>query len=397
MKATLEQPLGAIGLDLPKSFDRQTLEHTMHDDRTGHVADHFLAHQTRLTLLVIILWTLVQVITFFRNLFIYNLLSEPIHYPSQLIKRAIPWITGLVFIYLINYSSRHLLKIGVRLYQLPIIHFGIALVISCFMYVSCYYAVVAMGVTGFEQAGLVNYFVVEIDRLFLIYLLVSLLTTAHHYFAEVRAKDRAIHDLELAYRQSKIVALNNEVNPHMIFNTLNNIHTLLDEDPEGAKKMIVDFSTLVRNNLKNKRSIFTTLAHERRFLEDYLSLQNNGAASRYQIAYEIEPGLDDAVVPKMVLQPLVENAIKHSHVQDRPLVIKLQAYQEQDHLFLAIENQITKQKSRFGKTHGMGIGTENIQRRLNVLYGEDFRFQAGQQGQIFSCLIMIPLDRATTT
>ena len=362
------------------------------DDQTELIEQNrFRSNQTKLTIVIIALWTIVQGITLVKNFFIYNLLNEPINYANQITKRAIPWMTAIAFIFIINYTSRFFIQTGIKLVKLPLIHFVLALIISVFMYMLGFYGVSVLGMSTFENSTILKYFMVEIDRLFLIYLLISITTTAHYYFHEIRTKELALHRMENAYRQSKIISLNNEVNPHMIFNTLNNIYTLINEDFESAKRMIVDFASLLRQNLKTKDRIYTTLHHDKKFLEKYVQLQNVNDAKPMILNFEYDVEISDAAIPKMILQPLVENAIKHTKSNKIwPLVIYISALRINQELQITVSNQTELIPHSFGDIVKIGIGTENIIKRLRVLYQSNFKFNVHKSPERYTCHILIP-------
>ncbi len=353
----------------------------------------FRKDQTRLTLVIILMWTIVQGITLIKNLFIYNLLSEPIDYTNILTKRAIPWLTGIAFIFIINYTSRYFLKLNIKLIQLPLIHFLLAIVISFIMYISCYYGVISLGMSTFQKSNILKYFMVEIDRLFLIYLLISITTTAFYYFFEIKTKELALIRTQNAYTQSRIVSLNNEVNPHMIFNTLNNIYTLINEDLEYAKKMILDFAQLIRQSLQNKDTIYTTILHERQFLSDYVNLQNNLDKNQYNIDFEYDHNIEDAILPKMLIQPLIENAIKHSNTRPgKTLTIEVSFQKQGEKLVMSVVNRKGNLPYMKTRTDSTGLGTENIKERLRVLYPGNFDYSINHFDHKYITRITIPFE-----
>ncbi len=352
----------------------------------------FKATQKKLTLIIIVLWSLVQLITFLKNLYIYNILSEPMDYANQITKRLIPLFTGVLFIFFINYSTHHLVRFKIKLKKLPLFHFFLATLTSLIMFVACVYSVNQLGMNTFQNSSVLKYFMVEIDRLFLIYLLISITTTAHYYFHELRIKELALARVEKAYQQAEITSLNNEVNPHMISNTLNNISTLITTDINEAKRMIVDFAQLLRQNLKSKDTIYTTLHHERKFIKSYVNLQNIHSYKKYKVSFIYTDELEYAILPKMILQPLVENAIKHSTIDEaNTLKIEIIVERSGQHLSVIVKNKINKNQTE--KSHSStGIGTENIMKRLKVLYQNDFVFDLNENDKHFTCKLIIPFS-----
>ncbi len=350
----------------------------------------FQKKQARLTAVIISLWTLVQIITFIKNLFIYNLLAEPVHYGSQITKRAIPWATGIAFIFIINYTSKYFLRAKVKLVHLPLIHFVLASLISIAMYLSIYYAISIMGTTAFETSSVLKYFMVEIDRLFLVYLLISITTTAHYYFYEIRRKELALQKMESAYQKSRILSLNNEVNPHMLFNVLNNIYTVVSSDIQRAKNMILDFSELLRENLRNQASIYISMTHEKAFLRNYMNLQNADRIQYELVFTDHTPQVNKALLPKMVLQPLVENAIKHTELSARKrLSIIIESKIDNGFLHIIVSNKMSPHLDQTLSSK-MGIGTRNILKRLELLYPNNFDFKIRREKNTFNCLLKIP-------
>lgn len=387
-------------------FKANIIEHTsgktLAKDSTALTVDELLAErqfqsdQHRLTLIIIVLWTIVQLIALFKNLFIYRILNEPLAYTDQLIKRSIPWAAGIFFIFLINYSTIHVRKLKVGLKHLPLVHFLVATLISILIFVVCFYSVQGLGLSTFENSSVQKYLMLEIDRLFLIYLLISITTTAHHYFHELRLKELTLVKLEKAYQEAQIISLNNQVNPHMISNTLNNISALISTDIKEAQKMIVDFAQLLRQNLKSKETIYTTLIHEKKFIKTYVNLQNSQVNKRYNIKFSFPPEIKLAILPKMILQPLVENAIKHAHSEDKAtLEILIQAERNKNHLRINVQNNTTSPRHN-GIIKNIGVGTENIIRRLQVLYSNNFSFEVFENDEHFTCQLKIPFSLNTS-
>ena len=349
----------------------------------------FQKKQLKLTVIIIVLWTIVEGITMLKNIFIYNLLAEPIDYASHLTKRAIPWATAIAFIFIINYSSKYLIKARIPLLKLPLIHFVLASIISITIYLTSYYALSVMGTTAFESSTVLKYFMVEIDRLFLVYLLISLTTTAHHYFHEIRTRELALQHMDKAYRESRILSLNNEVNPHMLFNILNNVYTSIDEDREQAKQMVLDFSDLLRGNLRNHGQVFIRMEDEEKFLKNYLNLQN-GSGNRYQIEFESSDEIKKALIPKMILQPLVENAIKYGRMDgDQKQTMVINCSKIGDRLRIKVSNAVSPTHKKM-KEQTTGLGIKNIKNRLQVLYPNDHGFHISQTRDMYSCSLDLP-------
>ena len=361
-------------------------------DKSNHSEKkHFYQNQVKLILLLIGLWTVVQFITFLKNIWIYGLYNEPMNYGDQFFKRFISWITAVIFILLISYSTMYLKRKKIKYLQIPFIHFGIAVIVSLAMYFISYYGVLVFDIFNDPGNRIIKYYMVESDRLFLMYLLISITTTAHYYFHEIRRKERDIASLKDAYQKSKLISLNTELNPHMIFNSLNNICTVISDKNAIAKEKIVELSQLLRENLRNKDKVFTTLEHECKYIKKYIKMYNKGRSHACKIHLNIPTELKNAILPKMVLQPIVENAIKHTKSSNtNPLRVSINFIEENSNLKIHISNNGEINFST-PKNENLGIGLNNIINRLKIIYKNQFSFDITEQYDLFTCFIKIPL------
>jgi LytS/YehU family sensor histidine kinase len=223
------------------------------------------------------------------------------------------------------------------------------------------------------------------------YLLISITTTAHYYFYEIRRKEKDIASLKDAYQRSKLISLNTEIDPHMIFNSLNNICTTISANNVIAKEKIVELSKLLRENLKHKNKVFTTLEYECNYIEKYIQMYNKGRDKLCKVNLYMPAKLKMAIIPKMVLQPIVENAIKHSKFShSKPLIIKININEEKSNLKIHISNN-GEINSLQSKNENLGIGLNNIINRLKIIYQNQFTFNISEQYNLFTCFIRIPL------
>lgn len=176
--------------------------------------------------------------------------------------------------------------------------------------------------------------------------------------------------------QARLQALSSQINPHFLFNTLNSVHSLIRTDPELAREVVVKLSRILRNLLA-KHETFVPLSEELKFIEDYLDIEKVRFGERLQVVKDIDPEAESKLVPSMILQPLVENAIKHGLSKKLSKgTLKLEAKLKSGHLILAVEDDgvgIPHEKQR--KLTESGIGVRNVNERLQVLFGSSYRFR----------------------
>ena len=206
--------------------------------------------------------------------------------------------------------------------------------------------------------------------------MLALLGAYHMVLAHRRYKRREVEaaQLEKAFMQAQNQALRMQLQPHFLFNTLNSIAALVHIDPDMADRMIARLGDLLRLSLDQSGQQEVTLAQEAQFLERYLAIERLRFQDRLTIGIEIPEELTRCKVPSFVLQPLVENAIKHGvGASATGGHIAVRARTEEGMLCLEVEDDgpgfVTSPRP------GHGIGTGNTRQRLQLLYGEAQSFE----------------------
>lgn len=173
--------------------------------------------------------------------------------------------------------------------------------------------------------------------------------------------------LQAAVKDAELIALKSQINPHFIFNSLNNIRSLVIENPEKARDMITHLSGLLRYSIQFNDMERVTLEHELEIVQNYLNLESIQHEDRLQYKLEIKPETLDLKIPPMAVQLLVENAIKHgiSNLPEGGL-INIKSYLENNTLTVEVINtgQIVKCED------STGIGLKNASNRLKLLFGK---------------------------
>lgn len=213
----------------------------------------------------------------------------------------------------------------------------------------------------------------------LIYWGVVGIRSAYGYYQKYRERELATSQLEARLAQSRLQVLKMQLHPHFLFNTLNAISELMHRDPDAADRMLTDLSDLLRISFENLEVQEIPLKQELEFLRKYLEIEQMRFQERLVVEYGISPETLDAAVPNMILQPLVENAIKHG-ISPRAEGgrIDINAARSNGHL------QITVSDNGLGLPFGdvdalrEGVGLSNTRRRLRHLYGEKHRFSVEQ-------------------
>jgi sensor histidine kinase YesM len=181
--------------------------------------------------------------------------------------------------------------------------------------------------------------------------------------------------LETLIKELELKTIKSQINPHFIFNALNSIRALVDEDPSRARQAITELSNILRSSIQVDKVEHTSLAKELDIVKDYLALEYIRFADRLQIDYQIDESLKENHVPPMMIQTLVENAIKHG-LSKMPgnCLIQIIVRKQDDKMEVKVVNngQYTEDA-----TVG-GFGLQSTKERLNILFGSNAHFEIQQ-------------------
>lgn len=174
--------------------------------------------------------------------------------------------------------------------------------------------------------------------------------------------------------EARLLALTNQINPHFLFNTLNSIATLIRIDPDRARGMIYKLSKIMRRLLR-KAENFSTLRDEVAFIDDYLAIEMVRFGDKLKFRKDIEAQTLDRLAPSMILQPIIENSIKHGLAgKVEGGAVLLRAWLEGPRLHISIEDDgVGIEASKLAAIYEQGIGISNVNERLRVLFGNAFQ------------------------
>lgn len=211
----------------------------------------------------------------------------------------------------------------------------------------------------------------------------------------VRNEDK-LESQQRLLNEARLAALTRQINPHFLFNALNSITSLIRIEPEQARTTIVRLSNILRRVMQKQENL-TPLHNELQFIDDYMAIEMVRFGDKLQFVKDVDPASKDALVPSMLLQPLVENSLKHglsSKVEGG--MIRVRSRLEQGRLHLSVQdNGVGIPESKLAKLFEQGIGISNVNERLSVLYGNDYRMWIDSKpGQGTHTEIEIPASRA---
>ena len=186
--------------------------------------------------------------------------------------------------------------------------------------------------------------------------------------------ERKLEDQDRLLMQARVDALISQINPHFLFNTLNTVSSLIRFDPDTARNVVLKLSNILRRRLRSQAH-FLPLQQELDFIDDYLSIEIvRFGSDKLRVQKEIDPETYEMPIPSMILQPMVENSIRHGiGPKVEGGTITLRTARQDGRLVLEVNDDgvgISPERQR--EVFESGIGIRNVRDRLKVLYGEDF-------------------------
>ena len=211
------------------------------------------------------------------------------------------------------------------------------------------------------------------------------------YYSQIDQKENEIRktEAERLAREAELYNLRQQLQPHFLFNSLNSINALIGFKPDEARRMIHQLSDFLRGTLKKDDQLQVPLTDELQHLNLYLDIEKVRFGHRLQTEISCDERAGHALLPSMLLQPIVENAIKFGlYDTTGDVVVSLRAEIEDNYLILMIQNPYDPQTSRPNK--GTGFGLRGVQRRLYLIFARNDLVETHANDNIFTTTIKVP-------
>jgi two-component system sensor histidine kinase AlgZ len=227
---------------------------------------------------------------------------------------------------------------------------------------------------------------------FFVYWFGMALIVSLHTYLELRDEKLSASRLREEWLKARLDSLAGQLNPHFLFNSLNTVSSFVRGDPDRAETILADLSQLLRTSLRERARPFVSVADELEFTERYLAIERTRFEDRLQVRIHAEAEVLSARMPSLLLQPLVENAIKHGVSRSRgPARIEVAVQRAGSELAVLVENTFRPQEGNPNPGESVGIG--NVRERLATLYGTRHSFANGVQGELWRVEIRFPFEQ----
>lgn len=227
---------------------------------------------------------------------------------------------------------------------------------------------------------------IAISKLALAVLMLALNLVIKWYYKSQQMEEK-VRDMEGEMLRGQLQQLRYQINPHFFMNTLNNIHALVDIDPEKAKSTIIELSKLMRYVLYDSSDGVVSVGQEQSFLEKYLSIMRIRYSDRVRISSDFNVEGKEAKVPSLLLVTFLENAFKHGITYTKESVIETSLKIVDDRILFSCYNT----KGADDKEQSGGIGLENACKRLDLIYGSGYVLDVEEDSQVYKVTLNLPL------
>jgi len=214
------------------------------------------------------------------------------------------------------------------------------------------------------------------------------------FYREARRRQLATAELEARLAEAQLQNLRLQLQPHFLFNALNTISSVMHEDVDRADTMLAQLSDLLRRTLAASHSQEIPLEEELALLRSYLAIMEARFGDDLTVDFAVDPALSQALVPQLVLQPLVENSIRHARgPQSEPLQVHVRAFRDNGSLVLQVRDNGPGIRALEKGEWRKGVGLSNTEERLEGLYGSEHRLLLENAGGL-SVTMRLPLRSA---
>ena len=238
-------------------------------------------------------------------------------------------------------------------------------------------------------------YLLNLDWALMTYTTIVGLMYAHWYYREAHVRTIKSAQLEARLMEARLKTLEAELQPHFLFNTLHAISTLVHTNPDAADRMISRLSDLLRLTFDRSGAARVPLQEEIEFLQKYLEIEQTRFQDRLTVRYDVDPDTLDAEVPRLILQPIVENAIKHGVSPRTGLgLVAVASRREGESLWLEVRDNGVGLSGTARSQLRSGVGLSNTRDRLECLYGEAQRLEFSEAETGLTVRLRIPFSRA---
>lgn len=218
---------------------------------------------------------------------------------------------------------------------------------------------------------------------------ITLISILWYNQQEQKEKEDRKTDSEKLAKEAELFKLRQQLQPHFLFNSLNSINALIGSRPVEARKMVQQLSDFLRGTIRKEETQWVTFSEELQYLQLYLDIEKVRFGNRLATVIDMDESTEELKIPTLLLQPIVENAIKFGlYDTTGETIIRLYAKREGDDLVIRVENPFDPETS--SPKQGVGFGLQSVQRRLYLLFARTDLLVTNAKENIFTTIVKVP-------
>lgn len=332
--------------------------------------------------ILVLVYTVISIVSFGKTMYLKSngYIFQTMDWKTIAVKGyGYDWLLFVLFTTFIIFTTKKMTDLK-RSWRLIIVtHLLLSLVFIVFLYVGSLSISIAIGDYQFSDLNskdTITNFIRGLDLNFIIYLIVISIIYAYNYLK--KEKQTQLQKLQLATQlvNAKMQVLKSQLQPHFLFNTLNTIHSLMDNDKKKSKLMLLDLSELLREIVDHREENLIELQDEIRLLKKYLGIIKIRFSEDLKVELKISKNLENTLVPSMLLQPIVENSVKYGYSKKNiDLTLTISVFKEEQNLVFFIQNNGEPLNQTSGDLIKKGSGIKNTIERLKTLYEDQYYFK----------------------
>ncbi len=344
---------------------------------------------------IILAWTLAGVLYSLQSFYYRSEIGQDVEFSIMLLLDVPFFLFWAFFTPLLLYLSRRFPLTETAWSQLVVLHLPVSVGVAflhSFLYMIYRHFIIANPEVEFSWNRIYINSVANFDYGMLVYFVTLLVIGVFAYQRRVRDERARNAELQNALVQSQLSTLRSKLQPHFLFNTLNSIAVLIKDNPDAASKTVHQLSDLLRYVLKSGDEQFAILEKEIEFLRQYLAIEETRFGDRLTVNVSVDASLSQVLIPSLILQPIVENAVQHGIAQKRGDVrIDIAVNADGNRIRMQVADN-GKGYNPNSKTGENGLGLSITRQRLKSLYQSDFSLQIeSANGEGTNVVLEIPV------
>jgi sensor histidine kinase YesM len=338
---------------------------------------HLLEKRLGRLALIWVIWTIVALFFTTQVFMMYYSESRPIPYITAFFTQAAACYLWALVTPLILWLARRYRIDRNNWHKKVAFHIALSVVLSSVLIIIHFvlYMVIVGRTNRITPYWAFDYFYPNLDRWLLVYWFIFLMSHASNYYQSYREGELKASRLKAQLAQSQLEALKMQVHPHFLFNTLHSISALLSKDTEAARKMITRLGDFLRLTLESGGANEVTLRQELEFLNGYLEIERIRFQDRLTTKIEVDPTVLNVHVPNLILQPIVENALRHAIARTNSGTVEVSAIPRNGSVRIEVRDNGPGLEPMIATRGTRGVGLANTRARLAGLYGSAAKFE----------------------